>query len=185
MFSIFVGFTGLKSESWPDIQLAGSQLLANPTPCQYTLFNGPNLVSPFSRCHNSHWRKELVQVVFAFHSREKLWEWQRYIGVCERIERPCTSQEKQAFKLSKGYVVKPPVLLTWSAYLVCLLGLLAYMVCKIKFDEVSFDVQKSKTGQNNQKTKRVIDPCTQGVACVHARKVVDGHTCCCWTILAK
>ena len=27
----------------------------------------------------------------------------------------------------------------------------------------------------------VIDPCTQGVACVHARKVVDGH----WTIFGK
>ena len=31
----------------------------------------------------------------------------------------------------------------------------------------------------------VIDPCTQGVACVHARKVVDGRTCCCWTNFGK
>ena len=31
----------------------------------------------------------------------------------------------------------------------------------------------------------VIDPCTQGVTCVHARKVVDGRTCCCWTNFGK
>ena len=132
MFSIFVGFTGLKSESWPDIQLAGSQLLANPTPCKRTLFK-MDLASfpPFQDATILTEEKNLYKWLLQFIQEKNYGS--------DSVTLVSVKQLRDLVHLKTSrHSSCPKDMLTNRQF--C--HLIAYMVCKMKFDEVSSDVQK-------------------------------------------